>query len=196
MLTADHGETLDEHDHAWSYAFDHGKMLARHELHVPLLFHWPGRLPAGLRVGQAVSNAAIFPTVAALLGDPAEADLPDFAALLDRRTVGDAVASDALLVERRSFAEPVQLPFFGTPELGVIHEGWLYVENPERGTFLYEMEADPRGDVNRVEPDGERAAALARRLRDLAIAFPPAASLIEEMDPEKIEALRSLGYIQ
>jgi arylsulfatase A-like enzyme len=194
VLTSDHGETLDEHDAAYTYAFDHGKLLSHHELHVPLIVSWPGRLSAGVRVSRPVATAAILPTVTELLGEPERGDVPSF---LDLLTGADtAPPPEPLLVERRSFEDPVKIPFFGVPELGVIREERLYIENPERGRFLYDIATDPGGATNLVESATDEADTLAELLRELALKYPPAASIVDEMDPAKVEALRSLGYIQ
>jgi arylsulfatase A-like enzyme len=42
VVTADHGEGLMQHGH-----MGHGLHLTRRPLHVPLVFRWPGSLPAG-----------------------------------------------------------------------------------------------------------------------------------------------------
>jgi arylsulfatase A-like enzyme len=66
MVTADHGEFLGEH----GLYFTHGIYLYDPVVHVPLLIHAPGRIPAGLRVSQVVRNIDVFPTLLALAGIP------------------------------------------------------------------------------------------------------------------------------
>lgn len=63
IVTADHGEELDEHGH-W---FDHHGLYDTN-LRVPLLLHCPGRIPAGRRVGGLTSHLDITPTVLDFLG--------------------------------------------------------------------------------------------------------------------------------
>jgi arylsulfatase A-like enzyme len=58
VLTADHGETLDEHE-CW---FDHHGTY-ENTLHVPLIIRYPGRVPAGERVSGFSYLMDIVPTV-------------------------------------------------------------------------------------------------------------------------------------
>lgn len=64
VVSADHGESLGEHD----YYFDHGLYLYQPSVHVPLLFHWPGRIPAGKRIETPVAMIDLLPTLLELLG--------------------------------------------------------------------------------------------------------------------------------
>ena len=58
-LTSDHGESLGDHD----YFFDHGDDLFNPSLRIPLVFSFPGFLPAGERVEGVVSSLDIYPTL-------------------------------------------------------------------------------------------------------------------------------------
>ncbi len=66
LITADHGEELDEH-RMW---FDHHGLYDTN-LRVPLIARLPGTLPAGTRVEGMVQLADIVPTVLELTGTPA-----------------------------------------------------------------------------------------------------------------------------
>jgi len=63
VVTSDHGETLDEHD---CYFDHHG--LYEPTLTVPLIFTWPGHLPAGLRVSGQTLEEDLVPTLLDLIG--------------------------------------------------------------------------------------------------------------------------------
>jgi arylsulfatase A-like enzyme len=63
ILTADHGEELDEHEH-W---FDHHGLYDTN-LHIPLIMRCPSLLPAGVRVGGMAQTPDIAPTILDLLG--------------------------------------------------------------------------------------------------------------------------------
>ena len=66
VLTSDHGEEFFEHGHK-----THRTHLFRESVEVPLVFRFPGRLPAGQRVAGPTGIVDIAPTVARLLGvDP------------------------------------------------------------------------------------------------------------------------------
>ena len=62
VFTSDHGEAFGEHGH-----FQHDDLYAG-TLHVPLVLRWPGRLPAGLRIGSRVRLIDVMPTILELLG--------------------------------------------------------------------------------------------------------------------------------
>jgi arylsulfatase A-like enzyme len=63
VLTADHGEELDEHAH-W---FDHHGLYDTN-LHIPLILRCPDYLPAGRRVGGLTQMPDIAPTILDFLG--------------------------------------------------------------------------------------------------------------------------------
>ena len=68
VVTADHGESLGEH----AYFFEHGALGSEPEVHIPLLFRWPGTLPEGRRIASTVRSIDVAPTILDLAGLPAE----------------------------------------------------------------------------------------------------------------------------
>ena len=58
IITSDHGEAFGDHG-----VFLHSNSLYREEIRVPLIMWQPGKLPAGIRVTQAVSNASLPATL-------------------------------------------------------------------------------------------------------------------------------------
>src|SRR6185436_6011947 len=65
VVTADHGEGLMQHGH-----MGHGLHLYEEAVRVPLVFRWPGSLPAGALVPGPVEHVDLVPTVLDLLGLP------------------------------------------------------------------------------------------------------------------------------
>ena len=65
ILTSDHGEGLGDHG-----AVGHVTQLYNSQLHVPLVFAWRERLPAGVTVADPVSHVDLLPTVVDLLNVP------------------------------------------------------------------------------------------------------------------------------
>jgi arylsulfatase A-like enzyme len=63
VITADHGETLDEHE---CYFDHHG--LYEPTLVIPLVFVWPGRVPAGKRFADITQAKDTTPTILDWLG--------------------------------------------------------------------------------------------------------------------------------
>ena len=65
VVTSDHGEEFQEHG-SWG----HGHSVYQELLGVPLLFRWPGVIPANARVAPVVSTLDIGPTVLEATGVP------------------------------------------------------------------------------------------------------------------------------
>ena len=65
ILLADHGEAFAEHN-----CLTHGISAYREEVAVPMIWRWPEVLPAGRRVGGAVSTLSVAKTLAELLNLP------------------------------------------------------------------------------------------------------------------------------
>jgi arylsulfatase A-like enzyme len=65
VVTSDHGEEFQEHG-SWG----HGHSVYQELLGVPLMFRWPGVIPAGQRIGPVVSTLDIGPTVLEATGLP------------------------------------------------------------------------------------------------------------------------------
>ena len=63
VIVSDHGEAFGEHG-----VYLHGNSLYREELHVPLIFYWPGHLPAGQRISQPVSINSLGSTLIEMSG--------------------------------------------------------------------------------------------------------------------------------
>lgn len=63
IVTADHGEILNEQ---LGYFDHHG--LYEGDIHVPLIFYWPGNVPRGRRVPGFVQNIDLAPTILDVAG--------------------------------------------------------------------------------------------------------------------------------
>jgi arylsulfatase A-like enzyme len=71
VITADHGEQFGEHG-----LYFHGNSLYLPLLHVPLVLLFPGKLPAGARVDQAISLRDLAATVVDVAGLHTEVSFP------------------------------------------------------------------------------------------------------------------------
>lgn len=72
VITADHGEEFDEHG-SWG----HGHSVYQELLWIPYIVRFPGVVPAGKRIPQAVSSMSVFPTVMEAVGMPLPSQLED-----------------------------------------------------------------------------------------------------------------------
>lgn len=173
VLTSDHGEELYEHG-GWK----HGQSLYEEQIHVPLIFRWDGRLPAGKRLKGTVELLDVVPTVLAAAGgevDPlwqghdllpalrGEASLPRRAAFSQHLSAGPlraAVVLDGhkLLLFNRQ--EP-----FDPPDA---FQAYLWRKDLRRfeDAELYDLERDPLEQASLL-PGEEGARADARQMAPL-----------------------------
>jgi arylsulfatase A-like enzyme len=63
VVTADHGESMTEH----GILFEHGWGVYQTHVHVPLVFSWPGRLPAGRTIEEPVELVDVPVTILDLI---------------------------------------------------------------------------------------------------------------------------------
>ena len=179
VLTADHGESLGEHGED-----THGFFVYDSTLRVPLLVHFPGRVPAGGSSAPA-RLVDLAPTILELARVPA---LPSV----------DGVSLLPLFEGREkalppAYAESYQ-PWLGygwAPLLSLRSGDWKLIDAPRRE--LYDLRRDPselRNVVTAAPREANRLLALLR-----ARPQPPSGSAQGARDPEVLESLRALGYV-
>lgn len=173
ILLSDHGEGLGDHGEP-----EHGVLLYRETLQVPLIVKLPGGRRAGERVANGVQLADILPTVAEVAGVemPAESD-------------------------GRSLLEPIATRAIYSETLYPrIHLGWSDLRSIVRWPLhmisgpkpeLYDLAADP-GERNDIR--GTRRRELAELHRALE-AFPQGKVEMPVIDAEERRKLAALGYL-
>lgn len=154
VLTADHGEILDEqlgfYDH-------HG--LYEGDVHVPLIFYRPGSVPAGKRVPGFVQNVDLVPTFFEMIG------LPD-----SENTEGRSLLP-CIHGERDGSCDEVYLSE-ATWEVkrGLINTRWKFIQALEPDPHgrpmqeLFDLQADPTEQNNLAEQRPEVVRELKARL--------------------------------
>ena len=182
VLTADHGESLGEHQEA-----THGVFIYDATMHVPLIVRAPGRLPAGTRAVGPVGLVDLAPTVLDLVGLPAVAGHEG--ASLTGMLRGEAFAARPVLLEseypRRSF---------GWARLFALVSGDDKVIRAPR-TELFDLGADPGETTNLAPQHEQRAAELVDAVERRLASLPRrSASQIEATGDEE-SRLVSLGYV-
>jgi tetratricopeptide (TPR) repeat protein len=175
ILMSDHGEGLGEHGEE-----EHGVLLYRETLHVPLMVKLPGERRAGETVGQAVGLVDIFPTVFDVLGDPAPSGL----------------AGKSLLQggsgERDIYSETLYPRYhYGWSDLAALtREKWEYIRGGD-DEELYDYQGDPREEQN-------LAAGLPsafRSMRNVLAGINRPRQAPGASDPEQVKKLAALGYL-
>ena len=176
VLLSDHGEGLRDHGEQ-----EHGILLYREALQVPLLVKLPGNERGGSTVEEPAELVDVMPTVLALLGMPVPPQT-DGAPLFGR-------AADA--PERTLYAETFYPRLhLGWSELAsVIRGDSHYIEGP--APELYDLAKDPAEKRDVLRSERRTYAALKTEAARLAV---PLAAPSEE-DPETARQLAALGYL-
>lgn len=178
ILAGDHGEGLGDHGEA-----EHGVLLYREVLHVPLIVKLPGRQMAGRRVAQPAELVDILPTITGTVGAKVPAGLPGMS-LID-------LAEGRGRADRSVYSETLY---------PLLHLGWSqlrslttsrqhYIESP--APELFDIAADPH-EKNNVREQQRRDA---RALADQLSAVPLNLQLQRAASTEEMARLSALGYL-
>jgi arylsulfatase A-like enzyme len=196
VLLSDHGETLFERQ----WICDHGGRVYDEQVRIPLVVRFPGRRAAGRRIDAPVSHVDLAPTLLELAGAPVPAGLAG-------RSLLPLVAGERGDPARPLFAtaraEGQRVPELAARlrpglVLSVRAGGWKLVRYPSRTAIwrLYDLARDPGERIDRVaEAPGD-----ARRLRRMLTEWQVATGSDDgtarrSEDPEMLESLRALGYL-
>jgi arylsulfatase A-like enzyme len=153
VVTSDHGESLGEHG-----LFTHRNALYRELIQVPLIFLWPGQVPAGVRVRTPVTNVALPSTLEDLIGGR-RSGFPG-ASLAAFWRVPDALPDvpDPLSELSQMPFEPMKpAPAYYGAMQSLVSPEWHYIHNDKLGAELFRWEQDPAESENLAStPDGQR----------------------------------------
>lgn len=189
VFTADHGESLFEHNY-----LGHGRRVYQDNLRVPLVLRVPGVAPG--RSAAPAQGIDIAPTLLGLAGMATASGMSGYDLLrlppgADRmrffETYGGAVPHVPGL--RRLLAGA------GPSHRGVLSGGWKLILSGDHRPELYHLPDDPREENNRAGDEANRA----KLLSDAVDAWtqshrPEVPSTAAALDSEDVAALRSLGY--
>lgn len=187
LFVSDHGEGLGDHGLS-----EHGPLLYREQLQVPLLVKLPEGERGGTTVERAAQLADLFPTVLDLLGieAPVRAEGDGEAAGVSLLALAgeDPEAPETRTLFAETFFPRTQ---FGWSELtSAIRYPYHLIDGPD--PELYDLAADP-GETENVLRRERRAYA---GLRDALASYDGEfAAPSQAADPETRARLASLGYI-
>lgn len=173
-VTSDHGEEFGEHGWiGW-----HSHTLFEELLHVPLVLVGPG-VPAGGRMRESAQLIDLAPTLLALAGiEPPSSFEGQSLAWFDPEH--SRPTSNRPHV---AFGETEQRRFEA-----IRNGSWKL--NDGR---LYDLATDPGETLDRSAAEPQRRAAFERALE--RVDRPRSAATVDQLAPETLESLRSLGYI-
>ena len=179
VLASDHGEEFLEHGHMM-----HCRGIWSTLSHVPLILWLPGTVE-GRRVGAAVENLDIVPTILDYLGIPAD---------------GHGFEGESLrpLIEGRESRE--RYAFADQGKYRSVDDGRFHLifDGAEKTATLFETGNDPLEQHDLFAPNHPAAVALTAALNDWLAATGQALRFDEALAAAraKEEELRALGYLQ
>jgi arylsulfatase A-like enzyme len=180
VVISDHGEEFWDHG-----SIGHGHTVFDELIRVPLLIVEPGRRTGGLRVDTVVQLMDVAPTLLELCGmdRPESYQGRSLVPVLEGRPLEDKGA----VAESGGYKALVEFP-------------WKLIARLQGGTAdIYDLGLDPRETVSLMTSQSQRAEIMRSRLIGIVKSgeFDPVTfdeSRIE--DPEVLEQLRALGYIE
>lgn len=174
VLLSDHGEGLGDHGEA-----DHGILLYREVLHVPLMIKLPGSARRGARETAVVGLVDVLPTLCALVGAPPPPKL-------DGRALLVGASDNEPLVYSETYYPQIHLGW--SPLHSLVDEKWHLIDGPRPELYDWPHDLGERNDLAATRAGTVEAmqGAIARR------AVAPERPAIVGDEAEK---LRALGYL-
>jgi len=190
VVTADHGEGFMSHG-----AMSHGPHLYEEAVRIPLLLHWPGRIPVETHRATPVSLLDLAPTIVELLGVE-----PAGMVLQGRNLFSDLAADGPPIRPVPLFRGRVPRKLIGgrwvEGERTAIRSGrWKYLTSTLEPPELFDLEADPDERNNCI---GDHPGQAERLHAELESWFPEPgepSSAEPPLDEESHRALEALGYV-
>ncbi len=189
VITSDHGEEFMEHGQRW-----HLFQLHDEAVRIPLMMRLPGAVPAGTRVPAAVSLVDVAPTVLDLVGLPPLHDVDGTSLVPLLRDGGPPFARDGVFSETISSVEAAEVDVVAlrrerTSCIGTLGDG---------STQCFDRTVDPdehaplASGSPAVTTGAEAIAAFVRSGASAAGGSP----VQGDVDPERMEKLKALGYVE
>ncbi|MDD5544447.1 MAG: sulfatase [Acidobacteriia bacterium] len=163
VFTADHGETFNVHGF-----MHHGNALYLDQIHVPLIFWWPGKISGGVRVDRPVSTAALPATILNLVDPHASKLFPGLPLDLLGEKNSEEQAGMYPLSELAGWKVFPHFPNYYGPLKTIVTPQWQYIESVRFGKELFAWPDDPQEQNNlSTTPEGQSISAqLGRELHD------------------------------
>jgi arylsulfatase A-like enzyme len=194
ILLSDHGESLDELIPRYGFAFGHGSFLYTYMLQIPMTIYIPRKIYQKENMIHAtpVSIIDIMPTILDILQIESPGSIAGCSLLPMLR--GERMSRGPIFSERRSFVKPPKSYLTGE-DYSVVDENWHFMISTIRGRELYNLVNDP-DELTNLTNENKKADILEDKLRNWSHNLNPLfGSSTFETDPEAIEKLRSLGYV-
>ena len=186
IVTSDHGEAFGERNHT-----GHANSPYQNLLHVALLVKYPGA-PNGRIVDTPVSLVDVAPTVLEVLGIKVPATMQG-------RSLMDPAADQP----RKFFSETFPCAVLQSPECprgciarSVFSWPYKFITMTNGRRQLYDLSSDPDETHDLYAPQTPVAQKLNADLHAWMKGFPDHPRQKLRLDPESLQRLKSLGYVQ
>jgi arylsulfatase A-like enzyme/Tfp pilus assembly protein PilF len=189
VFTSDHGESLEEHGES-----THGYFIYESTLHVPLIVRWPAAhsqyraltgVPAGL--------IDVAPTVLEFLSIPLPAQFQGHSLLPQA-----GLSSPSALPDQAVYSESLYPhdTFGWAPLRGIRLGKYHFIEAPH--AELYDLDRDPTESHNLIGTQQALATTLRAKLQELKSRYAAGSwpGVKRVTNPQEVESLRSLGYLE
>ena len=194
VVAADHGEGLGQHGY-----YRHGVDVYEEAVRVPLLFRWPGQIPAGRTLNAPVGLIDLAPTICELVG--AELNLSDvqgtsLASVLYNPTEPEPDRPVFLYRRHRERVE-TRVGTLAGELFGVRVGDWKFIRGDEQQvTELFNLAQDPKERNNVYTQFPKEAAALSKLVAEWRQSSASGRPVLDNMSDEDTERLRSMGYVK
>jgi arylsulfatase A-like enzyme len=190
IFTSDHGEEFGEHG---LYGV-HSHTLYQELVYVPLIIHVPRMDPSGVSIPDQVRSIDIYPTILDLAGVKPPTNIQGRSLLSLMKTGKRSSAVEPAFSERIPGDSP-WIRSLRTPDYS-----YMFKEDKKKGTnshLFFDLRRDPTEQNNLGIPDSRLRALFNQILFLLEEGKKPGKTRGEqELDPETLEILRTLGYIR
>jgi len=203
IVTSDHGEEFFEHG-----LQGHGRNLYDEVTRVPLIFWGPRKIPQGERRTQTVGHIDLMPTILALAGARPPPQVTGRNILDPRLSAGAAMAEPRFTEARATGAVAEEYKRFTVlPPSFMVEQGkrkMIRYREPDGFRYeAYDLVHDPQEKQNRLPADAPMFEDMRRLLDDYEATCAEGLqgesgdepSRKVELDPEREEKLRALGYL-
>jgi len=190
IITADHGESLTEHD----YFFEHGDYLYDASLRIPLIVRYPGGATAGERVPCQVSSVDILPTLVEMvsLRETEGVQGRSLAAMLtDGEGCTDGPVVSATVAGRYMENPPVDRSLRNPGSKLIVHQEG----RAEETVAFFDLKADP-GETEEIADEREADVEVSRMLLSSLLEGNSVDVASPESDADTMQMLEQLGYIE
>ena len=194
VITADHGEGLMQHGQ-----MNHGTDVYEEAVRVPLLFRWPGQIPAGRVLAAPVGLIDLAPTICELVGADLEGSIVQGASLATVLYDPSEPEPDRpVFLYRRHHNNKLTPAGRLRGELFGVRVGdWKFIRGDEQQVIeLFNLAQDPEERNNVYTQFPGEATALARLVEEWKLTSASGRPVLDNMSDEDIEQLRSMGYFK